>query len=289
MKRTYSGAYKTPLISQEPRSRASSIGSYNGYGGGRAVQRRYKIQKVSKPLKLAIQRVVARNEEKKTNNYYSIGNPMVGSSNSGWANGCIPVSPNATGFIINQGTGQGQRVGNQIKVKQMRLKIIFTARAYNLSTNPTPMPFQVRCLLLKDKLGPCATPTNLTSELFQSSSTSIGPLNDLVDMILPINKDRYQVYYDTTVKVGPQFYTGTGSAPDTGNGSSNDFMYNPELNIDCSKFLPSKIQFDDTSSNPTSHGLWLLMIPTNANGSPIGAGWVVGDYNYSAELDYTDA
>jgi len=278
-KRSYDEAYTSPAYQRYTRAKRQYM----------APKRRYKVQKVSKPLRAAIAKVIAGNEEKKVNNYYSTGNSIQGVAGGGWAVSSIPICPNSVGFQIPQGTGQGQRIGNQIKVKKGILKVIWQANPYDLSTNPTPAPFQVRMLLFKDKLDAQAQPTNISTELFQSSSTSIGPLNDLVDMLLPINKDRYHVYYDRVVKVGPQFYTGTGSAPNFGNGSNNDFQLNPQVEVDFTKFLPSKIQFDDTSSNPTSDGLWMLMIPADVEGSTIPAGTIVGGYTYSAELHFTDA
>jgi len=294
MKRTYSGAaypasQRSAWTTQETRSRSSSRGSDLGYAGRGVPTRRYKTQKVSKPLKIAIERVITRNEEKKTNNFYSNGNSIQGVAGGGWSTSPIPICPNSTGFQIPQGTGQGQRIGNQIKVKKMILKVILQANPYNLTTNPTPQPFQCRMILMKDKLGPTSTPTNLTTELFNSSSTSIGPTNDLVDMLLPINKDRYQIYFDEVIKVGPQFYTGSGQNANYGSGSNNDFLLNPLIEVDCTKFIPSKVQFDDTSSNPTSHGLWLLFIPANSDGTAILSTTVVGGYTYSTELDFTDA
>lgn len=248
--------------------------------------RRYKS--TGKSLKAMINRAVNRTEEKKESNLYSLNQPLPSVAAAGWTGSSISIAPSSTGFVIPNGTGQGNRIGNIIRTKRAFVKGILHQNAYS-ATNLQPLPVQVRMLIFKDKFNKSGQPAAVALDLFQTGSTSIGPQNDLVDQILDINKDRYQVYHDSVMKLGFAAYNGTGTLPDFQGFTNNDFSLNCEFNIDITDFLPKRIMYNDTSAAPMNDNLWMIFIPSVATGSILPAASTLVNMSWSATYEYTDA
>ena len=123
-------------------------------------------------------------EEKKESNVYSLNTPLPSTGNAGWTASSISIAPSSTGFVIPNGTGQGNRIGNRITTKRAWVKGILHQNIYDAVTNPQPLPVQVRMLIFKDKFNKSGQPAAVALDLFQTGSTAIGPQNDLVDIIL---------------------------------------------------------------------------------------------------------
>ena len=64
-------------------------------------------------------------------------------------------------------------------------------------------------ILFKDKFNKSSQPSAVGIDLFQSGSTVLPPQNDLADMVLDLNRDRYQIYHDEKFKVGTSNFQGT--------------------------------------------------------------------------------
>ena len=64
------------------------------------------------------------------------------------------------------------------------MKGILHQNIYDATTNPQPLPVQVRMLIFKDKFNKAGQPAAVSLDLFQTGSTAVGPQNDLVDIIL---------------------------------------------------------------------------------------------------------
>ena len=56
-------------------------------------------------------------------------------------------------------------------------------------------------ILFKDKFNKSSQPSAVGIDLFQSGSTVLPPQNDLADMVLDLNRDRYQIYHDEKFKL----------------------------------------------------------------------------------------
>lgn len=257
-----------------------------------ATTRRYN--RPGKGIKALVNKVISRNEEKKESNIYSLNHPLPSSSNGAWVSSSVRLSPGSSGFVIPNGTGQGNRIGNKIRVEKAWVKGIIHALPYNATSNLKPSPVQIRMLLFKDKFKSTEQPAALALDLFQTGSTSIGPQDDLVDMVLDINRDRYQVYYDQILKLGTASFTGvpSGTDPTYGAGqfhANNDFSYNVAFNVDITKFLPKNIVFNDTVADPMSDSLWMIFMVVPATGAAAGSTTVSASAQYSANIEYTDA
>ena len=88
-------------------------------GGGRSSTLRVGTMRRYRPkasgIKAMVNRAVARTEEKKESNVYSLEYPLPSTLNAGWTASSISIAPSSTGFVIPQGTGQGNRIGNHIR------------------------------------------------------------------------------------------------------------------------------------------------------------------------------
>lgn len=252
----------------------------------RAPTRRYKPKTNIEAL---VKRQVGRLEEKKESNQYSLSTPLPNSANAGWTASSIPICPFTTGFIIPQGTGQGNRIGNRIRTKKAWVKGIIHPNEYNASTNAEPQPYQIRMLIFKDKFNPTGQPAAPSLDLFQSGSTSIGPQNDLVDMILDPNRDRYQIYHDEIMKCGPAANQGSGTSVTFQQFMNNDFSYNCQFSVDVTKFLPTVVTYNDAGTAPMSDSLWMIFLPVLARGSIVPASVAALTMSWTAVYEYTDA
>lgn len=263
-------------------------------GGGRTstlrrgTTRRYKAAPVPKPFKAMVNRAIARTEEKKESQMYSINTPLPSVNNAGWTASSISIAPSSTGFVIPNGTGQGNRIGNVIRTKKAVVKGIIHQNGYS-ATNPQPQPVQVRMLIFKDKFNPAAQPAAVALDLFQTGSTAVGPANDLADQMLDVNKDRYQVYHDETFKLGFANFGGLGTNTTFQSFSNNDFKMNCEFSVDITKFIPKTIMYNDTSPAPMNDNLWMIFIPSFAAGGGMTADSTICNMSWSASYQFTDA
>lgn len=250
--------------------------------------RRYKT--VGKSLKAMVDRAVNRTEEKKESNVYSFNTPLPSTGNGpAWTSSSISIAPSSTGFVIPQGTGQGNRIGNRITTKRAFVKGILHQNAYNASNNVQPVPVQIRMLIFKDKFNKSGQPSAVSLDLFQTGSTSIGPANDLADIILDVNKDRYQVYYDKVMKLGFAAYGGDGSLAIFQSFTNNDFSLNCEFKVDITNYLPKQIHYNDAGAAPMNDNLWMIFIPAIANGTALPATSTLLNMSWSASYEYTDS
>ena len=110
-------------------------------------------------------------------------------------------------------------------------------------------------ILFKDKFNKSSQPSAVGIDLFQSGVYCFAPQNDLADMVLDLNRDRYQIYHDEKFKVGTSNFQGTGNIAGFQFFANNDFKYNCEFYVDCTKFLPKTITYNDASSSPMSDTL----------------------------------
>lgn len=242
-----------------------------------------------KSLVKLIKRVATSTEEKKESNQYSLNTPLPPSNNAGWTTSSIPICPFATGFIIPQGVGQGQRVGNQIRTQKCMVRGILHPTSFEATTNNQPLPYEVRMVLFKDKFFRSGQPSAVAIDLFQNGSTILPPQNDLVDMLLDFNRDRYQIYHDQILKVGNATYDGSGTLPIFQSFTNNDFSYNAKFVVDCTKFLPAVIDYNDGGTSPMSDTLWMIFLPVAANGSQLSANNTGLTMSWQASYEYTDA
>lgn len=246
-------------------------------------------QRVPRYLKKMIDDRIQRAEEVKQGMNYSLNSPLPSSANTNWALAAIPLGPNTLGVGIPQGTGQGQRVGNRITTRKCIFRGIIHANPYDATTNPAMIPVQIRMVVYRDKTLPTAQPPDARTDLFQQGSVTLGLQNDLADMILPFNEDKYRVVATKVMKLGYAAFDTTGTQVGNGGWHNNDFKANCEFELDVTKFLPKTVIYNDNSNTPTTPGLWCNFICSYANGGLIGSTTVAATLQWTLTYDYSDA
>lgn len=223
--------------------------------------------RISRAVRTYVKKTIHRMAENKCVNWTYNGNllPFNASTSQWLAYNCFGLYPNANSLTINQGVGEGQRIGDKISIRKGMLKFVICQNTYNVSTNPSPQPYDIRVMIGYNRQNPVTGPDfNAFGELFQNGNTYQAPYSNLYDMIQQPNKDSWCILYDKVVKCGPAlaynstFNQGYALMP------NNDYKFNIIRKINITKYLTKQYGFNDTNNNPKSgRGLfvWFLYAP----------------------------
>lgn len=223
--------------------------------------------RVSRAVKSYVKKTIHRMAENKCVNWTYNGNlyPYNASTSQWLAYNCWGLYPNATTLTISQNATQSGRVGDRISIRKGQLKFVIVQNPYNVTTNPSPQPYDIRVMIGYLKNSPVTGPSFTDfSELFQNGSSSQAPYSNVYDMIQQVNKDSFCVLYDKVMKCGPAlaynstFNQGYALMP------NNDYKFSCIKKINITKYLSKTYGFNDTNNNPKSgRGLfvWFLYAP----------------------------
>lgn len=241
-----------------------------------------KVEKICKQM-------IARNVENKTKSYTpSILQPLGGEAYTSFASTIIPVSPYPGYISIQQGTGQGERIGNRIKIKYASIKGTIFAYRYDLTVNPVPQPSLVYMWIFYDRSDPSVLP-DPQADFYQNGNSTAAMSGDLRDGSQYINTDRYRVLTKRTFKIGYSQNTGTGTTPAQANFSNNDYKLTQNFNINLTKYLVKNVKYIDNNTTPTTRGLYCMIECVPANGTSYGSATTPCQYFYTIRCDYEDA
>ena len=124
-----------------------------------------KSKATTKKITRVVKQAIARNVETKVIQYNaSLNARCIGSATSqAQFNGsCFMVTPNGANLgpgviqgypIIANGVGQDQRVGDEIKIKNIYINYLITANGYEATTNPNPRSFLATVWVIRPKRG----------------------------------------------------------------------------------------------------------------------------------------
>lgn len=209
---------------------------------------------------------IHRNIENKTVQYaaqnLNIG-PYVNSPNGLNA---FPLTPYGGNMQIQQGTGQGDRIGNEIRTRKLVLSYVLIPSPYDSVYNPVPNGQEVKIWIGNYKPSPFVQPSTY-SNFFQLGDTSTGPASTLQDILSTSNKDSWNIKKTMIHKVGFSGFSASGSGSINNNYSvNNDFKMNVVRKVDLTKLCPKVFKFNDAvSSNPTSgQGLFMMITAVDA-------------------------
>jgi len=230
--------------------------------------------------------------ESKTYQYSDVI-PLVGIDQTVASQTFVPLSPFGGYVDITQGTGQGERVGNKLRIKKATLSFVMLPLPYNETTNADPIPLEIDMILFTAKEVPQTiwSPTAM-SDFFQLGNSVAAPTGNLLDLTRTVNSDSY------TMRLRRQFKLGYGSfilAPannTNANYVNNDFKYNIRQTIDITKHLVKNVRFQDNSANAVSHmtQMWVQAVYADNTQMDAGsAGTIPGEMQYTISVEYTDA
>lgn len=249
----------------------------------------YKKSYVKKPnLAALVKAMILKQEEKKMSVFYDANPVPIGGWASALATGAqIPITPfPTTGPSIVQGTGESDRIGNKIRTYKVELKLNLFPYSYGSPNNPVPIPQDIRIIISAQKNNHTIAP--LAANMLDTGNGFSGFTGTVDDLILPLNKDTQVVYVDRIVKLGYSIYGGTGSQAGSQSFSNNDYKLNQMLKFDCTKYCPAVVDYNDTTTTPTSKSVWVTIVPCNADGSNSTNNYTCY-YSHVLTYSYTDA
>lgn len=269
-------------------SQATQIG-YSAASRGGAGRRRKTMKKTAKKdkalaTKAYVKRVLdSRIEDKEQNfdNVIDFAGYFLNTSLD-----AVYIGPDTSSYLIAQGTGQGDRLGNVIKVKKCILKYYLTPIKQNDALNPLPTPQLVRVWIgnIRSNLAEIPNATTI-AELYAGGNTSFPPNETVDDMMAPVNADKFIEKYTCVHKVGHAIYSGALTA--FSGYANNDFSESTFATVDCTKFFKSKLYFNDNNLQ-TDSNLFMWMEAVNCDNSQYLNGPTV-KMVYNIQFVYEDA
>lgn len=221
-------------------------------------------RKVSAPVKKFVKqklnflsrRVMHRYAENKTPAPVTrLDNPLQPMSSTSWGT----IISLADVFNISQGTGQGNRIGNQLKPMK------WSFRGFIHNNSVSCVPYVIKMFILKSTQS-YASPDTITTaaptDFLQNGSASAAPSVSYNDLLRDVNKEKYTVYTTRTFKCSP---ASVGTAPNF--GTNNDFKMVCPFKINLLKYQKHIIKYNDNTATPTNQGLYAVFCMAPADGT----------------------
>lgn len=262
----------------------------------RRISRRPRIAGMVKKI---VRQAIARNvENKRLTTEFTKNLFHSGAGTNFRDQNIIALCPNsALGSIYQmvQGTGQQQRIGNQVRLKKLIFRGIMAPNPYSATTNPTPNPVMIQMFIISMKRNVPSSSIAEVNNVFQNTffangSTSLGALGTLYDAVTPINTDQVTLHYKRTFKLGYENYSGVTGGADTGQTkASNDYKLNQRFSINLAKYMTKVWKFNDNEGATTSRQVYAIFQPLNFNGSIPAVGTTPAGLIAGVDVFYEDA
>jgi len=234
-----------------------------------------------------VKSVISRMAENKVANFRGSINMQAATATS-WITTLIPCTPYTSYLAIDQGVGQGQRIGNSIRLKKLKLSGVLRPLPYNLTTNTDPVPLFIKLMFMTRKDSTTTVNTNV-NDLLQYGSSSESPGYQLVNLTRPVNTDDWTVHTVRTFKLGYSAYAGTSVDVAAQSFTNNDFKLNHFVNIDLTKYCPKIIKFDDNSFLPNSRNLVMYPFVYRADSSqPTTTAEIPAIFDLNLDMQFED-
>jgi len=215
------------------------------------------------------------------------GFDIVNYTGTGWSTiNLFPISPYGGFQQINQGSGQADRIGNKIRVVSGNIKMMIWAKPYNGSFNATPQPCNVIIWIYSVKNN-TVRPNNMT-DFFQSGNVDADPTGSLLDICRSVNKDKFVLHKRVVKKIGFAQNDGTGQVVASQYYSNNDFHLNAQVNIDTTKYLPKTIEWNDTTTDPSSRLLMFAIEVVWSDGTVMPTNYIPTACYFENTIKYKD-
>lgn len=219
--------------------------------------------------------VINRQLETKIATYYINGTRLYNISNdtASWrTNNIFYLSPTISGTegaIIAQGSGQGSRIGNEIKIMKAHTSITLYPYSSNYGTQQGEsldmMMYIVRFRAVYD----ISDVLNLVENAFFQDGNSDRPLTGtLEDTVHRINEDIIVKSKRILGKLGP---AGFGSIS-ANTFMNNDYKYNLHYELDVTPYLKKNYRFNDTYNQPYEGATVLIFSPVSPQNTNVGSG-----------------
>lgn len=199
---------------------------------------------------------------------------------------------------MSQGDGQGQRVGNRIKMKRWIIKgqIQPHSPTQNFSEQSyLQQSYQGYATIYFGRRVDTGNVDTPLTKLLQSGNSAINPLGSSTEMMLPLNKDLYKVYWRKTFKLGSAF----GQTVASQTIPNNDFGVCRTFGFDACKYICKNriLKFNDVDTATSDRDLsrlavwatWRPAVGSLASPNPLAAVQHYYDINITSYGEYEDA
>lgn len=230
-----------------------------------------------------VKAVIDRVSETKCLNYSIQNKQLFNVASADWISSVVNLLPEATGgstwqYSCNQGTGESDRIGNEIRPTGLYLTGVLRANlAFDNTTNYNPCPLRVTMWLVRIKKHLTDSSTNLEqivdNTFFNAGNTSSGMFGTTLDLTRTPNPDQITVVMKKTFLLGASDYV-SGFAVNSGNNVSQRYADNGTtisrmFRIDLTKYLPKKLIFNDGGNTTpvNARKMWLMISTQRVDGS----------------------
>jgi hypothetical protein len=225
---------------------------------------------ISKATKLYIKKTINRTSELKHATPYVQNNVAIvpyGIPPNGPHN--ITTEDLTTVLLIPQGTQDGARIGDKIRVKSLNVRgyiNLDSSKADSTMYLKNPMFVKMFVGRRIDGLFDPNTFGGAYMNFLANGPTSTNPQNLPSDMYRYVNKDLYQIMATRTFKIGS---SAPSNVPNDSAQWNNDFSFSKNFSINLSKHV-NTVKYSDYSANPTNVAFYMWFLVSFANGATIG-------------------
>lgn len=240
---------------------------------GRSYRPRYKSRRskysrrarVPKNFKRYVKKTIAGNIENKRYIVYGNNGTITGPTAS--------VPPTFNLFClpqVNQGTAQGQRIGDKIRIKRCRVSYQISQAPYDPTTNKDSECL-ITVLILKAKnTNAGVVPSQNWDNLFEVGTGTVSWQGTAMDTLFEINENLWTVVYKKVHLIGTykgNDFTGISSYRLPGNESN--YVVRRSFALPLKHIKKLQCYNDNVSSIPQTDNLWMYAYasPLEANGS----------------------
>lgn len=239
-----------------------------------------------KALNKVVKKQILKMSETKNDNFsttFSILNYL----SAGWNTANLkPLTPYPGFVAILQGDGQGDRNGNQIRIKKQNVKLAIYPRPYTALTNIDPQPLEIIIWIFSIKNNDLLPST--LAQFFMDGDSSTSPTGNLSDLLKDTNKDIYVLHKKIRKKLGYANYSGTGIDAAAQSNTNNDFKLNHVFTIDTTKYLPKTVTYNDSGTIPFTRGVFFAIQAIRADGTAMGAADVMAEAYMEVNTYFND-
>lgn len=194
------------------------------------------------------------------------------------------------GIAIPLGTKQNERIGNNIRIKKVMLKMNFTVNAVAASGNPIPKPQLVKVMFgySKSELGRSrqSLPPDAL-KLYKLGGAGTDPLGTVQDLVFnEINTDLYTIVKKSrTMRIGNSAYF--QSQINQQDFNNNTFEMFKSYSADLTKFYHKNQHFYSADTGSSNRGLYMYIATVDATGDTSTSFPL--NVNYELCVSYTDS
>lgn len=253
-----------------------------------------------------VRKVIERTAEQKCANYFYAGKELYNTNSASFQNQVLILTADSTtngSYQIQQGTFQGQRIGNKVTTKKVSLKgTVLVNTVYDATTNYNPCPMYITMWIIK--LKPHLTDevatldTVVQQSFFQQGNTSTGFAGTIVDMQKTVNQNHVTLLKKRVFKVGMAEVV-SSSGNNVNNTIQQKFMNNDAsmarmFSMDITKCIPKVQAFNDGTNITVARRTYMFFSACRLDGGAIvtSIGAVTGPIpaylNLGLQYNYTD-